>query len=184
MSSEPYRYPLLWVDCEMTGLDPEKDEILEVACVLTDGALERMQMGPHMVLFCPEDRLHAMGPWCREQHARTGLSAACMRSDVGPREAEEAILGFLKQQGVREGQAVLAGNSVHLDRGFLQRQMPRLVSYLHYRILDVSSLKTIACAWYPDTPQPQKVNRHRAESDILESIDELKYYRTHIFRQQ
>ena len=119
-------HPLLWLDCEMTGLDPVKDRILEVSCILTDGALKRMQEGPCMVLHCPKEELDAMGAWCREQHGNSGLTEACMNATLTAQDAEREIISFLKQNHVGEKEAVLAGNSIHMDKEFLRKEMPAL----------------------------------------------------------
>lgn len=166
----------------MTGLDPLKDRILEVACILTDGDLGHMQKGPSLVLHCPKKELEEMGSWCREHHGKSGLTQACLRSCMTASDAEQRIIAFLKLNGVGAKEAVLAGNSVHMDKEFLRREMPELIEFLHYRILDISSIKVVAKSWFPRVAPPKKRYRHRALADIQESIEELAYYRKQIFR--
>ncbi|KAL8426872.1 hypothetical protein Efla_002480 [Eimeria flavescens] len=177
-----FRSPLLFVDCEMTGLDHEKDQLLEFACILTDGRLQQQVEGPHHVLRCPREKLEAMNSWCREHHGRSGLSAACASSSIEAKDTEAAVLQFLQEHHVQPKEAFLAGNSVHVDRQFLLREMPRLMEYLHYRIVDVSTVKVLANAWFPLMPNYKKRATHRALDDIRESIAELRHYKTHIFR--
>ncbi|KAL8273482.1 hypothetical protein Esti_002548 [Eimeria stiedai] len=147
MVGAPFSHPLLFVDCEMAGLDPQRDRLLEFACVLTDGALQRRQEGPSLVLHCPEEELARMNQWCRDHHGASGLTAACRASSITAQEAERQVLEFLREHGVGEKEACLAGNSVHIDRQFLQREMPALTAFLHYRIVDVSTIKTLASSW-------------------------------------
>ncbi|CDJ47936.1 oligoribonuclease, putative [Eimeria brunetti] len=173
--------PLLWLDCEMTGLDPRKDRILEVACILTDGQLKRVQEGPTIVLHCPKEVLMEMGPWCQEHHGKSGLTEACMRATTTAAAAEQQIISFLKENGVGTGEAILAGNSIHMDKEFLRNEMPGVLEFLHYRILDVSSIKVLATSWFPGLLPPKKRYMHRALDDIKESIEELRYYRENIF---
>ncbi|CDJ29018.1 oligoribonuclease, putative [Eimeria mitis] len=177
-----FEQPLLWLDCEMTGLDPLKDRILEVACILTDGELKHMEEGPSFVLHCPKRELEEMGSWCREQHGKSGLTEACIRASMSARDAEQQIIAFLIRNGVCAKEAVLAGNSIHMDKEFLRKEMPELLDFLHYRILDVSSIKVIARSWFPAVAPPKKQYTHRALDDIKESIQELAYYREKIFR--
>ncbi|CDJ43192.1 oligoribonuclease, putative [Eimeria tenella] len=177
-----FEQPLLWLDCEMTGLDPLHDRILEVACILTDGELKYMQEGPCMVLHCPKETLEEMGSWCREQHGNSGLTEACLRATLTAKDAEQRIIAFLKQNSVGAKEAVLAGNSIHMDREFLRKEMPALLEFLHYQILDVSSIKILAQSWFPTVAPPKKLYMHRALDDIKESIQELVYYRNKIFK--
>lgn len=187
MSRRPSRYPLrdplVWIDLEMTGLDVEKDTIIEIACVITDGTLNRQIEGPSIAIHHPDDVLDGMGEWCREHHGRSGLTNRCRASLVSLADAERQVLEFIKQH-IRPDTAQIAGNSVHVDKEFLKRHMPKLEDYLSYRILDVSTLKEICRRWYPKEwrKAPRKKNNHTALSDILESIEELKYYRTAIFK--
>ncbi|OEH79891.1 oligoribonuclease, mitochondrial [Cyclospora cayetanensis] len=177
-----FEQPLLWLDCEMTGLDPLKDRILEIACILTDGNLEHMQEGPCMILHCPKEELDEMNDWCKEQHGNSGLTEACMRATLTAQDAEKHIIAFLKENNVGMKEAVLAGNSIHMDKEFLRREMPSLLEFLHYQILDVSSIKILAQRWFPSVAPPRKMYLHRALDDIKESIQELAYYRNNLFK--
>jgi len=171
---------LVWIDLEMTGLDPERDRILEIACVITDGELSLLAKGPSLAIHQPEDVLAAMDAWCQEHHEHSGLLARVRASTISLAKAEEEVLRFV-QRWTEQGQAPLAGNSVHVDRRFLARWMPRLEAWLHYRIIDVSTIKELARRWYGIEP-PAKRESHRALEDILESIEELRFYRRTIFR--
>jgi oligoribonuclease len=169
------------VDLEMTGLDPEKDVIIEMATIITDGDLNDVAEGPCLVLRQPEERLIAMDAWNTKHHTASGLLERVRTVGVTPQEAEAVTLAFLERH-VERGQAPLCGNTIWQDRRFLVRHMPTLESYLHYRMIDVSSIKELARRWYPDLLSGfTKQNQHLALADIRESIAELKYYRTHFF---
>jgi oligoribonuclease len=176
--------PLVWIDLEMTGLDPAADVILEIACIVTDGSLEGSIEGPDIVIHAPDDKLEAMVPIVAEMHAASGLTTAVRESSVTVVDAEQRVLDFIIEHVAEPNAAPLAGNSVHADRAFLRRHMPALDDYLHYRIVDVSTVKELARRWYPEAVEraPKKEGGHRALADIRESIDELRYYRTAIFR--
>ncbi len=169
---------LVWMDLEMTGLDPEKDRILEIATLITDDELNLVAEGPDLVVHQPDDLLDGMDEWNTEHHGSSGLTEASRRSTISEQEAEQRTLEFLRQH-VAEGASPLCGNTVHQDKRFLVRQMPRIDAYLHYRILDVSTLKELAKRWYPAEYEaaPDKQGGHRALVDIQESIEELRYYR-------
>lgn len=168
----------------MTGLDAERDVLLEVACVLTCGCLRSVVRGPQLVIHRSESVLRGMNAWCAATHGASGLTQRVRESCLTEREVEDALLAFLERHGVARGVAPLAGNSVHADRAFLVKAMPRLMQHLHYRIVDVSSVKELCRRWYPCAlaRAPRKAARHRAMDDIVESIDELAYYRRNIFR--
>ncbi len=178
------QHPLVWVDLEMTGLDIERDVILEIAVIVTDGALEVIEEGPDLVVAQPEEALAGMKPIVERMHAASGLDAAVRASAVALADAEAQVLAFVRQHVPTAGTAPLAGNSISTDRAFLRRHMPALSSYLHYRNVDVSTVKELARRWYPEAKQaaPQKGGGHRALADIRESIAELQYYRQTIFR--
>lgn len=178
------RYPLVWVDLEMTGLDPERDVILEIAVIVTDGDLEIVEEGPDLVVTQPEEALAAMGTVVADMHAKSGLDAAVRTSAVTLAVAEQQVLAFVRGHVPSAKSAPLAGNSIATDRAFLRRWMPELETHLHYRNVDVSTVKELARRWYPDAKKgaPEKGGGHRALADIRESIDELRYYRTTIFR--
>lgn len=173
--------PLVWVDMEMSGLDPETCVILEIAVIVTTGELEEIAEGPDLVLHQPESVLAAMDEWNTEHHGKSGLSDRVRQSTISLAAAEDQVLRFL-QPLTQPGASPLCGNSVHMDRAFMVRYMPRLTAHLHYRNIDVSTLKELVRRWYPAVPIPTKREAHRALSDIRESIDELRFYRSKVFR--
>ncbi|CEL92250.1 unnamed protein product [Vitrella brassicaformis CCMP3155] len=181
-SSERLESPLVWIDLEMTGLDTAKDMIIEAAVVVTDGQLERVIEGPDLVIYAPDSLLDSMDEWCTKHHGESGLTDKVRRSTMSLSDAEEQILAFIRQHA-QEREAPLAGNSVHVDRRFLVKDMPKLERYLHYRIVDVSTVKELCRRWYPALTPPLKKGRHRALEDIRESIEELKFYRSNVFRE-
>uniref|UniRef100_A0A131YQ81 Probable oligoribonuclease n=1 Tax=Rhipicephalus appendiculatus TaxID=34631 RepID=A0A131YQ81_RHIAP len=173
---------LVWIDLELTGLDLEKDRILEVACVVTDKDLNAISGGLNLVLHQPDDILAKMGEWCKEQHGKSGLTEACRRSHLTVKEAQDQLCAYVGGL-VTPGQCPLAGSTVYVDRRFLQRDMPRLDALLHYRIVDVSTIKELARRWFREEYYQAlklKTASHRAMPDILESIEELKFYRKKI----
>ena len=180
----PLLNPLVWVDLEMTGLDPDTHVVVEAAVIITDGMLDTVVEGPDIVIAAPESALEAMEPTVAQMHARSGLDAEIRAATATPADAEEALLEFISAHVPQPRSAPLAGNSVHADRMFLRRHMPRLEAHLHYRNVDVSTVKELARRWYPDALEgaPVKGGGHRALPDIRESIAELRYYRTAIFR--
>lgn len=173
---------LVWIDLEMTGLDSARDTILEIATLITDGDLEILAEGPVLAVRHPARILNAMDAWNRKHHAASGLTQRSIASTVRMAEAEARTLAFVKQYcPVRT--SPLCGNSVQHDRRFLARRMPRLEAYLHYRNIDVSTVKELVRRWYPKGPQPpEKKHAHLALDDIRESIEELRFYRKHFFR--
>ncbi len=172
---------LVWMDLEMTGLIPTDDKILEIATVITDLALNVVNQGPELVIHQTDKVLEYMNDWCKEHHGESGLTDKVKVSQIDIGEAEERTLDFLKQH-VNPGEVPLCGNSIHQDRNFLAEHMPRLHEYLHYRNIDVSSVKELTYRWYPELPKFKKANNHTALQDILESIEELKYYKEKIFK--
>jgi oligoribonuclease len=173
---------LIWIDMEMSGLDPEVNRVLEVAVIVTAGNLETVAEGPVQVVHQSEDVLGAMDSWNTATHSRTGLTERVRVSTVTEAQAEQRLLDFLVQH-VPAGVSPMCGNSVHQDRRFLARYMPRLESYFLYRNLDVSTLKELARRWRPALLEGLvKAGRHEALADIYESIAELKYYREHFLR--
>lgn len=175
----------VWIDLEMTGLNPDRDVILEIATIVTDGQLNIIAQGPDIVISQPDARLCAMDEWCTRIHTKTGLYAKVQSSDTTVEQAETQTLAFLREH-CEENKCQLAGNSVWMDRVFMMRYMPRLYDFLHYRTIDVSTIKELASAWYPHDPQLKfaKKNTHRALEDIKESIEELKHYREHFFKKE
>ena len=168
---------LIWLDLEMTGLEPEIDVVLEIATIITDSQLNILAEGPVFAITHPEAVLQAMDNWNTEHHQASGLWQRVIDSKASMSEAEQETLTFLAQW-TESGSSPLCGNSICQDRRFLYRLMPELESWFHYRNLDVSSLKELAARWSPDILKGLvKQNRHEALSDIRESIEELRYYR-------
>jgi oligoribonuclease len=173
----------VWIDCEMTGLDLGKDKLIEVAALVTDPELNILGDGVDLVIHADDAALDAMPEVVREMHAKSGLTEEVRRSAVTMAEAEEQVLAYVREFVPNPRTAPLCGNSIATDRGFLARDMPALDSYLHYRMIDVSSIKELCRRWYPRVyfGQPAKGLAHRALADIRESIRELEYYRRAIF---
>ncbi len=170
---------LVWIDCEMTGLDLAHDELIEVACLVTDGELNIQGEGVD-VLIKPSDAAMAnMGEFVTEMHTASGLLEELKTCTTTMREAEEQVLAYIKQYVPEPRKAPLAGNTIGTDRTFLAKDMPELEAHVHYRNVDVSSIKELARRWYPRTffNAPAKNGNHRALADIMESIEELAYYR-------
>ena len=167
----------------MTGLDPDRERIIEIAVLVTDAQLEITAEGPDLVIHQPETLLSQMDGWNQKHHAASGLLERVRASTVTEAQAEAEVLAFLRAH-VPERSVPLAGNSIHQDRRFLRRYMPSVDAYLHYRNLDVSTVKELARRWYPEVyaKAPDKRGSHRALDDIRESIAELRYYRANVFR--
>lgn len=173
--------PLVWVDLEMTGLDPDTCTIVEIAVLITDGDLTLIAEGPSLVVHQSDEVLATMSPFVRDLHARSGLTEKIRSSTTSLAEAEELTLAFL-QKHCAPGKSPLCGNSIWKDRAFLERYMPRVVQHLHYRMIDVSTIKELVRRWYPEPFQaPKKRETHRALDDIRESIEELQHYRSKVF---
>jgi oligoribonuclease len=174
---------LVWVDCEMTGLDLGRDALIEVAALVTDPDLNVLGDGVDVVIHAEDAALDGMVEVVRDMHERSGLTDASRASTVTLADAEEMILSYVKAHVPEPRTAPLCGNSIATDRGFLARDMPRLDAHLHYRMIDVSSLKELCRRWYPRVyfGQPAKGLAHRALADIKESIRELEYYRRTLF---
>jgi Oligoribonuclease (3''->5'' exoribonuclease) len=169
---------LVWIDLEMTGLDPRKDVIIEIASIITDSNLTIIDEGPSLVIHHEQKILDTMHDAVKKMHHESGLTEKSFHSVVSLAEAEQKTLAFIKDH-CPKGNALLAGNSVYNDRNFLVPYMPHVVSYLHYRLIDVSSVKELVKRWYPHDPHIsfEKRKTHRAADDIRESIAELKHYR-------
>jgi oligoribonuclease len=176
---------LVWLDMEMTGLDPSKERIIEIATILTDGNLVELGVGPELVIHQDDAVLAAMDEWNRTHHKASGLTERVKSSTVTDGDAEAQTLAFLAQHVGAKDRPVLAGNSIHQDRRFIRKYMPKLDVRLHYRMVDVSTIKEVARRWFPQiiAKQPPKKDTHRALDDIRESIDELRYYRANVFVQ-
>jgi oligoribonuclease len=173
---------LVWIDCEMTGLDLQADALIEVAALVTDFELEVQGGGVQVVVKPPKEALDQMDPFVRQMHTSSGLLAE-LDDGVTLQEAEDLVLAYVKRHCAEGSRPPLAGNTVATDRSFLIRDMPTLESFLHYRIVDVSSIKELARRWYPRAyfHSPAKSGNHRALADIQESIEELRYYRAAVF---
>jgi oligoribonuclease len=168
---------LIWIDMEMTGLQPDSDRIIEMALLVTDPELRTLAEGPVLVVHQPAEVLDAMDSWNKGTHAKTGLIERVRASTLDEAAAERQAIAFL-QQHVPANSSPMCGNSICQDRRFLARWMPQLESYFHYRNLDVSTLKELVKRWKPDALKGfSKEGKHEALADILESIEELKYYR-------
>ena len=173
----------VWCDLEMTGLDPELHKVIEIATIITNTQLEVIAQGPALVIHVEAQHLHNLDPWITSHHGATGLLDAVTKSVIGIDDAMHQTLEFIKSH-CKINEAPLCGNSIGTDRAFLRRHMPALESYLHYRNIDVSSVKLLLQAWRPDLAPFKKKVQHRALDDILESIAELKYYQTHLMAQK
>lgn len=174
---------MVWMDCEMTGLRLDSDKLIEVAALVTDSDLNVLGEGVDIVIHADDEALAAMPPVVQEMHAKSGLTDEVRASTVTMAEAEQRVLDYIKQYVPAPGTVPLAGNSIATDRGFIARDMPALDEYLHYRMIDVSSIKELCRRWYPRIyfGQPEKGLAHRALADIQESIRELEYYRRTAF---
>jgi oligoribonuclease len=171
---------LIWIDLEMTGLDPEKERIIEMATIVTDSNLNMIAEGPVFAIHQSDELLSTMDNWNTKQHTGSGLVSRVKSSHITEREAEEKTIAFLKQY-VPSGKSPMCGNTVYQDRRFLTRYMPALEKYFHYRLLDVSTLKELSLRWAPKIYSGlQKESKHLALDDIRESIEELKYYRANL----
>jgi|SRR5579859_3802087 len=173
---------LVWIDCEMTGLDIEKDVILEIAVVITDGQLNVVAQGPSLVINYPDRVLENMNDWCKVQHKKSGLTLDVQLSTTTLPQAEQMILEFITAYCFPK-KAPLCGSTIWVDRLFIRKSMPKIESFLHYRNIDVSSVKELVKRWYTinlDKELPSK-DLHRALPDIYESINELKFYKERFF---
>ena len=173
---------LIWIDCEMTGLSLEKDVLVEIAVLVTDSELNVIGEGIDLVIKATPEQLAGMNEFVTQMHTDSGLITE-IPEGITVEAAEDAILAYLESAGTLPGKSPLAGNSVSVDRNFIARDMSRLNEYLHYRTVDVSSIKELARRWYPKIyfAAPAKTGNHRALGDIQDSIEELKYYRSNVF---
>ncbi|MBP2703108.1 oligoribonuclease [Microbispora sp. RL4-1S] len=174
--------PLVWIDCEMTGLDLGRDALVEVACIVTDGELNQLDEGVDIVIKPPAETLEQMSEVVRHMHTASGLLDA-LATGVTLAEAEARVLEYIRSHVPEPKKAPLCGNSIATDRSFIARDMPLVDTFLHYRMIDVSSVKELARRWYPRAyfASPEKQGGHRALADITESIRELRYYRAAVF---
>jgi oligoribonuclease len=174
---------LVWMDLEMTGLDPDRHVIVEIATIVTDDELELVAEGPDLVVHQPPEAMDAMEDVVRDMHTRSGLLEAIAASTVSLAEAGDATLAFIREHVPEVRSVPLCGNSIGTDRRFLAKHLPAIEDHLHYRSVDVSTLKELARRWYPEALAglPRKATSHRALDDIRESIEELRFYRQHLF---
>jgi len=172
----------VWIDCEMTGLDIERDALIEIACLVTDGSLDVLDEGLDLVIKPPPEALDQMEDVVREMHTASGLLGE-LAAGVTLAEAQDQVLGYVRKHISEPRRVPLAGNSIATDRVFIARDMPELDAFLHYRMVDVSSIKELVRRWYPRVyfASPPKRGGHRALADITESIQELRYYRDTVF---
>ena len=172
---------LVWIDLEMTGLSPQNDRIIEIASIVTDIHLSIVAEGPELVIHQSDERLDGMDAWNKKTHSESGLIDQVRASEIDEEEAERRTLAFLRRYATKQ-RSPLCGNAICQDRRFLDRYMPQVSAYLHYRHLDVSTIKELARRWRPDlTSNQNKNSRHRAMDDIRESIEELRVYRDSFF---
>lgn len=173
---------LVWIDLEMTGLDPEKERIIEMATIITDSELNLVAEGLVVAVHQPDSLLDAMDEWCTKTHGESGLTKRVRESKVSAAEAEQQTIAFLKEY-LEPGKSPLCGNSIGQDRRFLVKYMPELEDFFHYRNLDVSTVKELARRWRPDVLEGvKKQGSHLALDDIRDSINELRHYREHFFK--
>lgn len=173
---------IVWIDCEMTGLDTTADALVEVACLVTDGELNVLGEGVDLVIRPPQEALDQMGDFVRDMHTRSGL-LPLLDGGTTLEDAQAQVLAYVREHVPEPRKAPLGGNTISTDRAFLLRDMPELEGHLHYRMIDVSSIKELARRWYPRAyfNAPVKTGNHRALGDILDSIAELRYYREAVF---
>ena len=173
---------LVWIDCEMTGLDIERDALIEVACLVTDAELNQLDEGVDVIIKPPAESVDQMSDVVRTMHTTSGLLAG-LAGGVSLGEASEIVLGYVKRHVAEPRRVPLCGNSIATDRWFIARDMPELDAFLHYRMIDVSSIKELARRWFPRAyfASPAKHGGHRALADITESVQELRYYREAVF---
>ncbi|KAG0056736.1 Oligoribonuclease, mitochondrial [Gryganskiella cystojenkinii] len=174
---------LVWIDCEMTGL-LATDKLIEIAVIITDDELNIVAEGPNLIIHQPKEVMDKMNEWCIEHHGASGLTAAVIASTISTEDACDQVLKFILKHIPEPRGGILAGNSVHADKVFLEREMSPIIEHLHYRIVDVSTVKELSRRWYPKEfkAAPPKKAAHRALDDIKESINELKYYRQTVFK--
>lgn len=182
-TKSPAYYSLVWIDLEMTGLDAQNDTILEIATIITNDTLDVRIKGPTFVIQHSKAELDTMNDWCKHQHGKSGLTQAALDSKITLQEAEQETLNFIKAYCLPKT-GILCGNSIWQDRIFLNKYMPELTAFLHYRMIDVTSIKEAIARWYPNDPQRTitKKEGHRALDDIEESINELETYRASFFK--
>ena len=172
---------LVWIDLEMTGLDIKQDRIIEIATLVTDGELNLIAEGPNLAVHVSDDAIAGMDEWNTTHHHRSGLVDRIRSEGVSVEDAQARTLVFLEEH-VQPNTAPLCGNSVWNDKRFLEKEMPDIVAFLHYRMIDVSTVKELARRWYPEVPRYEKKGAHLALDDIRESVEELRHFRERVFR--
>ena len=175
------RAVLVWMDLEMTGLDHTTEVIVEIATIVTDDDLTVLAEGPDLVIHQSDEVLARMDPFVLEMHTRSGLLEAIRTSTISLADAGAATLAFIREHASEPKSVPLCGNSIGTDRRFLAAYLPEIEDHLHYRSIDVSSIKELVKRWYPKVARPQKTGQHRALDDIRDSIDELRFYRERVF---
>ena len=174
--------PLIWLDLEMSGLDPDSERIIEIATVVTNADLDEIKEGPNLVIRQPQEYIDGMDEWNINQHTNSGLIDCLKVTKISETDAESQTLEFLRKHA-KEGKSPLCGNSISHDRRFLVRYMPELASFFHYRNIDVSSIKELVKRWNPKLADGiEKDGNHRALADVYESIKELKFYKENLFK--
>ncbi len=181
MSSADPKSLFIWIDLEMTDLNPLTSQIVEISTIITDNNLNVIAEGPDLVIHQEEKVIEGMSQWCKEHFSESGLIEEIRASKTSLKEAEEKTLEFIKKYCLTQT-GLLAGSSVYIDRELLSIHMPSIISYLHYRIIDVNTIKELCHRWYPLVPDYPKIEPHRSKKDVFESIAELKYYRRAIFK--
>jgi len=181
--NDPHDLRMIWVDCEMTGLNVTVDHLIEIAVLITDKDLNLLATGPNLVIHQSKEVMDGMNEWCVNQHGASGLTQRVLDSKISVKDAEKQVLDFV-QAWTPAGKCVLAGNSVGEDKKFIEKHMPEFYRHLHYRIIDVSTIKELAKRWKPDlhASAPSKKGSHLAMDDILESVEELKHYQKAMFK--
>ncbi|SCU77322.1 LAFA_0A01090g1_1 [Lachancea sp. 'fantastica'] len=177
--------PIVWVDCEMTGLDHTKDKIIEICCIITDGDLNVVdEDGYESVVHCDKSLLDGMDEWCVEHHGSSGLTEKVLQSTKTTQQVEDELLAYVQRWVPAERRGILAGNTVHMDRLFMLREFPKVVKHLFYRIIDVSTIMEVSFRHNPELASvfPRKKGAHTAKADILESIEQLRWYRKHYLK--
>ncbi|KAG7195112.1 uncharacterized protein KQ657_003633 [Scheffersomyces spartinae] len=184
--SKPLTDPIVWVDCEMTGLDVNNDHIIEICCIITDGDLNVVDENAYeSTVYYLKDRLAQMDEWCTTTHTASGLIDKILENEDRSLEVvKNELLGYIKKYVTAPRKAVLAGNSIHMDRYFMMKEMPEVIDWLHYRNIDVSTIMEFGSRHNPELMKlcPKKKQAHTAKDDILESIDQLKWYRKYYFK--
>lgn len=178
--------PLIWVDCEMTGLDVASDNIIEICCVITDGHLNVVdEAGYELTVFYPKSRLDTMNEWCVKQHGESGLvDKVLAHPEQNLAKVQDELLQYIQRYVPDQGVGIMAGSTIHMDKFFMMKEFPKVIDHLHYRLLDVSSIMEMGWRHNPDLihKQPRKTGSHTAKSDILESIAQLRWYRENYLR--